>query len=147
MADASFEYTVYIHGGPDDVWRGFVDPELTARYWMHRNESEWEPGSPWLHRRTNEEGTIDVQGEVLEIDRPRRLVLSWATPKDPDKVSKVTLQLAPQDDWPHGPWTGLTLTHSELDPDGEMLPSISYGWPAVLSGLKTILERPEIFGA
>lgn len=32
----------------------------------------------------------------------------------------------------------LTVTHDELDE--EMFVSISFGWPVVLSGLKTLLE-------
>lgn len=146
MSTASFEHVIYIHGTPADVWQGLVDPELTRKYWFHVHESEWTEGSEWTQRQLNEEGTVSVGGTVLEIDHPNRLVLSWAHPAKPESVSKVTFEFSSQDDWPHGPWTGLKLTHSELDPDGEMLPSISFGWPAVLSGLKSVLERPEIFG-
>ena len=35
--------------------------------------------------------------------------------------------------------------HSELEPASEMLRSITFGWPALLSGLKTLLESPEVF--
>ena len=34
----------------------------------------------------------------------------------------------------------LTVTHSELEPDSDMLRGITLGWPAVLSSLKTLLE-------
>lgn len=147
MATASFEHTIYIHGTPEDVWRGLIDPDLTSRYWFHVMDSDLEPGSEWKHRRTDEDGTVDVQGTLLEIDRPNRLVLSWATPDEPEAVSRVSFEMTAVDEWPHGPWTGLHLVHSELDPEGQMLSSISYGWPAVLSGLKSIIERPDIFGA
>ena len=148
MSKASFAYTIYVHGTPDDVWRGLLEPEYTRRYWFHEQVSDWKPGSPWEHRRTDEEGTVDVAGTVVEFDRPSKLVLTWAKPEDlddPDLVSTVTFELAGVDEWPHGPWTAVSLVHSELDPDGDMLPSISFGWPAVLSGLKSVLESPEIF--
>ena len=34
----------------------------------------------------------------------------------------------------------LTVTHDELEPDSEMFHSVSFGWPAVVSALKTLLE-------
>ena len=34
----------------------------------------------------------------------------------------------------------LTVTHDELEPDSDMLRGITFGWPAVLSSLKTLLE-------
>ena len=146
---ASFSCVLYIHATPEEVWNGIIDPKLTTRYWFHENVSDWEPGSEWLHRQTGEEGTIDILGEVIESDYPNRLVLSWAKPEDaedPSQVSRVAFEISPQDEWPLGPWTGVQLVHSELEPDSEMLHSISFGWPAVLSGLKSILEKPDIFG-
>jgi hypothetical protein len=70
-------------------------------------------------------------------------------PKNDDAaaVSRVGFEVSPQDEWPHGPWVGLRIVHSDLEPGSEMLNSISFGWPAVLSGLKTMIERPEIFEA
>jgi uncharacterized protein YndB with AHSA1/START domain len=150
MSEASFSYVIYIHATAAEVWDGLVDPEITSHYWFHENISDWKPGSDWLHRRTDAEGTVDVAGTVYESSPPHRLVLSWALPSDVEdaaKISRVSFEMAPQDEWPYGPWTGIRVVHSELEPDSEMLRSISFGWPAVLSGLKTIIESPEIFDA
>lgn len=143
----SFVYVIYVHATADDVWRGLVDPEFTRRYWMHENVSDWEPGSEWTHRRTDDEGTVDIAGQVLESDRPHRLVLTWAAPGDSDdqaKTSQVTFEISPED-WPGGPWVCLRITHADLEPDSEMFHSVSYGWPALMSGLKTLLESPQLF--
>lgn len=149
MTRASFSYVIYIHGTPADVWNGLVSPEITSRYWFHENVSDWKAGSSWVHRRTfDDDQGVDIVGEVLESAPPHRLVLSWCPPGevgDPAKVSKVSLEITPQTEWPHGPWVGLRLVHSELEADSEMHRSISFGWPAVLSGLKSVLERPGIF--
>ena len=149
MSKPSFAYVIYIHAAAEDVWKGLVDPVFTRRYWMHEFVSDWEPGSEWIQQSTyTEEATVSVVGKVLEIDRPNRLVLSWVLPKDADdpaKISKVSFELAAQDDWPNGPWTGLTVVHSELEPDSDMLHSITFGWPALMSGLKSVIESPEIF--
>lgn len=149
MSRASFSYVIYIHGTAEDVWNGLVDPELTSRYWFHENVSDWKAGSGWVHRRTfDDDRTVDIVGEVLESSPPHRLVLSWCPPGDtgdPDKVSKVSFEISAQPDWPFGPWQGLRLVHSDLEADSEMHQSVTFGWPAVLSGLKTVVESPEIF--
>jgi len=148
MDRASFSYVLYIHAIPEQVWDGLLKPDFTRRYWFHDNVSDWKPGSDWSHRRSDEEGAVDIAGQVLESDPPHRLVLSWARPddvEDPEKTSRVAVEISPQSEWPMGPWTCLRLEHSKLEHDREMFDSISFGWPSVLSGLKSILERPDIF--
>ena len=34
----------------------------------------------------------------------------------------------------------LTLTHDDFDGDSKIFPGICDGWPAILSGLKSLLE-------
>jgi uncharacterized protein YndB with AHSA1/START domain len=136
-----FVYVIYIRATADDVWSGLLDPEWTRKYWMHDNISDWKPGSPWTHKRTDPAGTVDIVGQVIESDRPRKLVLTWAQPADagnPAKTSRVSFELAPEE-WPGGPWVRLTVAHTELEPD--MFRSVSYGWPGLMSGMKTMLER------
>jgi uncharacterized protein YndB with AHSA1/START domain len=75
---------------------------------------------------------------VLERNRPRRLVLTWAHPDDAGnaaKTSRVSFDINPFMDS-----VRLTVTHEELEPDSAMLLGISTGWPAVLSSMKTLLE-------
>jgi uncharacterized protein YndB with AHSA1/START domain len=115
---------------------------MTRIYWMHENVSDWKPGSRWEHRRTDPHGTVDIVGEVVEFDPPKRLVLTWVPPAEhgqPEKTSRVSITLDPEG-WPNGPWTKLQLVHSELEPDSKMFHSVSYGWPGLMSALKTMLE-------
>lgn len=145
MTKPQFVYVIYIKAAPDAIWKGLIDPEMTRKYWMHDNISDWKAGSPWTHKRTDPAGTVDIVGKVVESDRPRRLVLTWAQPADAgnaEKTSRVSFDLAPED-WPGGPWTRVTVSHTDLEPDSEMLESVSYGWPGLMSGLKTLLERGE----
>jgi len=138
-----FVYVIYIRATADDVWSGLLDPEWTRKYWMHDNISDWKPGSPWTHKRTDPAGTVDIVGQVIESDRPRKLVLTWAQPADAGnaaKTSRVSFELAPEE-WPGGPWVRLTVAHTELEPDSDMFRSVSYGWPGLMSGMKTMLER------
>jgi uncharacterized protein YndB with AHSA1/START domain len=150
MSETSFSYVIDIHATADEVWRGLVDPEITRRYWSHENISDWKPGSGWLHRRTDSECTADIVGTVYESDPPHRLVLSWALPDDierPAKISRVAFEISPRDGCPYGPWVGVRVVHSELEAGSEMLRSISFGWPAVPSDLKVIIESPDVFGS
>ena len=76
---------------------------------------------------------------LTESERPRRLVITWAFPSeaaDPAKVSRVVFEIAPHKDGA----VRLTVTHSELEPDSEMLRGITEGWPLVLSALKSWVE-------
>jgi uncharacterized protein YndB with AHSA1/START domain len=84
------------HATPDEeVVRVSVDPRVGGSF-------------SFLVRRNGKE--IDHVGEYLEIDRPRRLVFTWAVRENlPDK-SRVIIEIAPA---PGG--ADLTLTH-ELDP-------------------------------
>jgi DNA-binding transcriptional ArsR family regulator/uncharacterized protein YndB with AHSA1/START domain len=123
----TYVYTTYIESTPEKVWEALTDADLTADYWGHRNESDWKVGSTWRHVRTDGSGIADIEGRVLERDRPRRLVTSW-------EPSKVTYEIEPYQEI-----VKLTVTHEALATDQD-LADISLGWPAVLANLKTLLE-------
>ena len=139
MSKPSFVYVTYIRATPEKVFDAITDRELTAQYWGHRNVSDWKAGSTWEHQRIDGSDKVDIVGKVIENDRPRRLVISWASPDDagnPEKTSRVTFDIEPY----KGDAVKLTVTHSELEPDSGMLRGISAGWPLVLSALKSFLE-------
>ena len=94
--------------------------------------------------------SIIAAPQVLESRPPQRLVLSWEPPSqgaDIPGASRVSFEISAQNEWPFGPWVGLRIEHSGLEPNSEMLHSITFGWPAVLSGLKTIIESPGVFAS
>src|ERR1044072_8148683 len=97
----AFVYVIYIAASAETVWNGLIDQEVTRKYWFHHNRSDWKPGSRWEHVRTDGSGKVDIVGRVVEIDPPRRLVTTWASPEsenDPEKVSRVVYELAPAGD-------------------------------------------------
>ncbi len=50
MNKPSFVYVTYINSTKEKVWNALVDSDITRRYWVnHRNESDWQVGSPWRH--------------------------------------------------------------------------------------------------
>lgn len=136
MKKPDLVYVIYIETTPEKLWQALTEGELTRRYWGGEQLSDWTPGSRWEHRRNTPERNLAVVGEVLESDPPRRLVLSWADPKDRDRKaghSRVTFQIEPAKGQ-----LRLTVTHEDLEP--EMLRNVSGGWPLVLSNLKSLLE-------
>ena len=138
MPEATFVYAIYIAASAETVWKALLDGEFTRQYWGHDNVSDWKPGSPWEHRRTDATRTVDLLGEVIEADPPRRLVITWASPADRDRKdrhSRVTFEIEQVADM-----VRLTITHDELESGSDMHGKISQGWPRVLSSLKSLLE-------
>src|SRR6266850_511832 len=147
MTKPSFVYVTYIATTPEKVWQALVDTDVTRKYWAdptsdspaHVNVWDWKTGSQWEHQRLDDARTVDMVGKVVESSPPRRLVITWARPKEAgenSKHSRVTFDIEPQGDG----LVRLTVMHEDLERDPQMFESISKGWPKVLSNLKTLLE-------
>lgn len=135
----SFVYVTYILATPEKVFEAITRPELARQYWGLENVSEWEPGSRWEHVRDDDDRTVDIVGNVVEMSPPERLVITWANASQADdeaSYSRVTFEIEQQ----QGARTRLTVTHSELEAGSGMAKGISQGWPLVLSSMKSFLE-------
>ena len=103
----------------------------------HRGAIGLEVGSPFALV-TN--GTTTDSGEILEADRPRLLSYTFKHVRDPEmskeRASKVVFTLEP-----FGKLVKLTLTHEDFVAGSLLLDGISKGWPAILSALKSLLEK------
>ncbi|MEU1805581.1 metalloregulator ArsR/SmtB family transcription factor [Streptomyces sp. NPDC019937] len=132
----TYSYVIYIESTPEKVWHALTDADLTAAYWGHSNVSDWQPGSPWEHRRTDGSGIADVVGTVVESVPPERLVTTWAAPdaEPASGPSRVTFEIEP-----HEEIVRLTVTHENLADEAERRQAAG-GWAAVLSNLKSLLE-------
>jgi uncharacterized protein YndB with AHSA1/START domain len=137
MRKPEFVYVTYIEATPGKLWEALTSSEFSKRYWFNTElKSDWKVGSPFALVMN---GTTTDVGEILEVDRPRRLsytfhhVLSEAARKE--RPTRVTFNLEP-----HGRLVKLTLTHEDFEEGSKLLNGISRGWPAILSSLKTLLE-------
>ena len=138
-AQPTYVYVTYIRATPEQVWQALTDADLTARYWGHRNESDWQAGSTWQHVRTDGSGIADVTGTVVEALPPERLVLTFpGSEEQREHPSQVTFTIEPHQDI-----VRLTVHHADL-PTADDLAAISAGWPAVLANLKSLLETGEV---
>lgn len=140
MDKPKFVYVCYIESAAEKVFNALIDPEMTKLYWFgHHNASDWKVGSSWRHQMYDDPSKVHVVGKVIESEPPHRLVVSWAAPGDEgnlEKTSRVTYEIEPFSDAA----VKLTVTHDELEGNPEMAKSVSWGWPIVISGLKTLLE-------
>src|SRR5262249_3576712 len=59
-------YVTYIATTPERVWEALTDPEMTAKYWQHRNVSGWKVGDSWAHAHLDDDDA-DGGGTILEI--------------------------------------------------------------------------------
>lgn len=136
-----FVYVTYIRSTPEKVFDAITNPEIARHYWGHENVSDWKPGSKWEHIRANEERTVELIGDVVEVTPPRRLVITWSNAsqyEDATKHSRVTFEIEPYEDM-----VRLTVTHDELEAGSGMAKGISKGWPVVLSSMKSYLETGQ----
>jgi uncharacterized protein YndB with AHSA1/START domain/DNA-binding transcriptional ArsR family regulator len=144
MADGtsrpSYVYVTYIESSPERVWQALTDADLTAQFWGHSNQSDWQPGSTWEHVRVDGSGIADVVGTVIEAVPPERLVLTFDAPGETPAggPSEVTFEIEKYHDI-----VRLTVRHENLA-DQESLDAVSAGWPAVFANLKSLLETGHV---
>jgi uncharacterized protein YndB with AHSA1/START domain len=138
-----FIYVTFIRTTPQKLWDALTKPEFTKRYWHETSQDcEWKLGSPW--RIVTPDGRIADSGEVLELDPPRRLVVSWLNHLFPAALaeghSRAVFDLEPA-----GEAVKLTVTHEFKTPDSNLYRGVSggFGWPVILSSLKSLLETGE----
>jgi len=136
-----FVYVTYIRTTPETLWDHLTKPEFIRVYWFGVSaESDWKQGSSW--KLIFADGRVADTGEILEVDRPRRLVIKWRNEFKPELkaegYSRATFVLEPSDDV-----VKLTVTH-EIDRTGsKFIEAVSGGWPSVLSSLKSLIETGQ----
>ena len=134
-------FEIYIRTTPERLWEAIIDPEIRSKYnFGARVDSDWKVGSPLSMGAPKASGLLG-EGEVLEVDPPRRLVHTlvalWSDDVKSEGASRVTWEIEPVKDSCH-----LTVTHDEMRQGAN--PEIYGGWPMILSGLKSWLETGEL---
>jgi uncharacterized protein YndB with AHSA1/START domain len=141
MAESKFVYVTYIRTTPEKLWRALREPEFTRKFWVDTvQESDWTRGSSW--KLVVPDGRVADDGEILEVDPCRRLVLTWLHRLRPEASgegpSVLTYTLEPM-----GEIVKLTVQHEMGIPDSKLIQAVSGGWPMILASLKSLLETGE----
>jgi uncharacterized protein YndB with AHSA1/START domain len=139
---SQFVYVTFIRTTPEKLWDALIKPEFTRQYWGgFTQESEWRAGAAWSAKSPG--GRVFDVGEIVEYDRPRKLVLTWAHQVDPDMKaegpSRLTYTIEPAGE-PKGVYVKLTLLHEMPRKDSKLIGAVSEGWPELMASLKTLLE-------
>lgn len=153
-------YRVYIKATPQRVWEAITSPEWNERYgYRGRTEIDLRPGG--AVRGLSNPGMIaagapevGVDGEVLEVDPPNRLVQTFRMLMDPGTAAEGFTRLTYELEEGKDGVTALTVTHELTGaPNLARLLAGEFeqmgaggGWAWVLSDLKSLLETGTAFG-
>ena len=134
----AFVSSIYIGATAEAIWRAITETDYTLRYYYgNAVESDWQPGSSY---RMSSAGDLQIEGEVVESDPPRRLVQTfhavWDDDVKADAPSRVTWEIEEADPGV----CKVTLVHDGLVAGSSTLEQVSGGWSFILSGMKTLLE-------
>jgi uncharacterized protein YndB with AHSA1/START domain len=137
MTKPEFVYVIYIEAPQQRVWDALTQGEHTKHFWSRYVQSDWNVGARIEFLRADK-SKLSHDGEVLEIDPPNRLVMTFDVTAEGmrEPPSRVTYDLSHANGA-----TKLTVTHDQFTPNSEVLKGISQGWPQILSSMKSYLER------
>lgn len=138
-------FVIYIRSTVERVWQALTNPEQTRLFYLGADvRSSFVKGEPIEYLFPAEDGSLEVgvEGIVLEVDPPHRLVHSFYPIKvDPDRKESnttVTYEIEAQQDQ-----VCVRVVHGGFYSDSELLDHTRQGWPRILSDMKSILEQEK----
>lgn len=125
---------------PERVFDAWLDPKTAGKFAfatpdgeMIKAEIDARVGGRFnFTDRRPDMGDVAHVGEYEVIDRPRRIVFTFAVPQYDPAYTRVTLDFAAVDGG-----TEITLTHEGVPP--EYADQTPKGWEMILAGLETAL--------
>jgi uncharacterized protein YndB with AHSA1/START domain len=140
---SKFVYVIYIRTTPEKLWNALTRPEFMRQYFYNAwAECDWKIGSSW--KLMMPDGGVADAGEVLEIDPPNRLVLSWRNEFQPqlkaEGFTRCSFELSQSAEM-----TRLIVNHEMERAGSKMIEGVSDGWPKILSSLKSLIETGKAF--
>lgn len=147
-------YRVFIRATPQAIWDAITTPEWTQRYgYGLRDMYDLRPGGAYRgHANAGmlTMGMPDVvaDGEVIESDPPRRLVITWRMAMDPRMAAEGFTRLTYEILEGRDGVSRLSVIHDLAGTPGHAAmvagdqqgPGAGGGWTWILSDLKSLLE-------
>ena len=140
MSDTiTHRYQIFIESTAEKVWEALTSSEISPQYYFGTAViSNWNEGDEYTYVYPDKSGNM-IEGQVLEIDPPRKLVQTFNALWEPDAKamgqSKVTWLLEQEPTV-----CKLTLIHEELK-NVPYAQGIIEGWARIMSGMKSLLEK------
>jgi uncharacterized protein YndB with AHSA1/START domain len=136
---------LFIAAPRERVFEALTDPAQASQWWgaksvckMDNFSMDVRTGGKWSTTGLSAaNGPIEVHGEFLEIDPPRRLSYTW-TSSWLQKITKVLWELENLNGG-----TFLKLTHTGFAGDAAAIENHTHGWNLVLASLQAYAERGE----
>lgn len=143
MTQSKFVYVTYIRTTPEKLWAALIEPDFTRQYWAGTHQvSDWKVGADWAIMIPD--GRVGDSGNVLILDPPKRLSVTWENQFMPDLKAEGH-SICTYDLEPANGVVKLTVTHTMDKPDSKLIAGVSEGWPNLLASLKTLLETGAAF--
>lgn len=138
---SEFVYVTYIRTTPEKLWEALTQPETMRQYLFGAAIlADWKKGGAW--KMAHGDGRVSDSGEVLEAEKPKRIVLKWRSEWTEELAaegySRCTMDIEPK-----GETVMLKITHEIERDNSKLIQSVSGGWPKILSGLKSLLETGQ----
>ena len=129
-------YSIFINAEPERVWQAITDGNDTVQYYYGtRVSSDWQPGSHIKY--DYPDGTPAADGEVLAIDPPKRLEMTFRALWDPELEAEGHVRQVWELEAGEGA-TKLTVTTSGMSE--RQAAEFGGGMVYIVSGLKTFVE-------
>ena len=154
MNETTQVYRIFIRATPQAIWDAITKPEWTQR-WGYGLKDEYDLRPGGKYRGMANDGMIAmgmsgmvVDGEVIESDPPRKLVMTWRMAIDPSMASEGFTRLNYEIVEGRDGVSRLSVTHDVAGRPGHAAmiagdkqgPGAGGGWTWILSDLKTALE-------
>ena len=135
-------YTIYIASTAEKVWEALTTAAFSRKYFSgFAIEADLRVGGAFISRAPD--GSVHINGEVIECDPPRRLTVTWNV-NWPMLVEKLGPTLVTYEIEQTGEAVKLTMLQShDRDISDDILSGGRAGWPAILSSLKSLLETGQ----
>lgn len=132
-------YTIYIASTPEKVWEALTSAEFSRQYFFG-NAVAVEPRLGGAFTVRTPDGALHISGEVLAYDPPRKLAVTFNV-NWPELIEKLGPTLVTYEIEDAGDAVRLTMSEGHDRPlSDDILAGGRSGWPAILSGLKSLLE-------
>ena len=138
MSDGRRDFEITIDASPDEVWAALTNPQQTRQFWHGAlNHSTWRPGARWTSE--SETGELYLDGEIVEADRPHRMVHTMrflqdeAAAAEPPSLVEISIDAVDGG-------SRLRLINTNLGPQAVANVTSAGGWEHILSSLKALVE-------
>jgi uncharacterized protein YndB with AHSA1/START domain len=132
-------YVTRIRTNPAKLWEALTDPDFIQQYWFDcRNTSTWQVGD--IIESRDPDGSLSWKGRILSNIAEKEISFTFDHLTD-EPPSTVRFEIEPQ-----GDAVQLTIIHEDFPEVSAIRDRVKNGWPAIIQGIKNLLETGDAGG-